>query len=60
MRNIRITLSYEGTGYGGFQRQENNLTVQEIVESAIYRLTQEKSTLYFVARTDAGVHAYGQ
>ena len=60
MRNIRITLSYEGTGYGGFQRQENNLTVQEIVETAIYRLTQEKSTLYFVARTDAGVHAYGQ
>ena len=60
MRNIRITLSYEGTNYGGFQRQENNITLQEIIEDAIYKVTNEKSTLCFVARTDAGVHAYGQ
>lgn len=60
MRNIRITLSYEGTNYGGFQRQENNITLQEIIEDAIYKVTNEKSALYFVARTDAGVHAYGQ
>ena len=60
MRNIRITLAYEGTAYSGFQRQENSITVQEILETALQKLTGTKTTLYFVARTDAGVHAYGQ
>lgn len=60
MRNIWITLAYEGTAYSGFQRQENGITVQEILETAIQKLTGTKTTLYFVARTDAGVHAYGQ
>lgn len=60
MRNIRITLAYEGTAYRGFQRQENSITVQEILETALQKLTGTKTTLYFVARTDAGVHAYGQ
>ena len=60
MKNIWITLSYEGGGYGGFQRQENRMTVQEMVENCLRKLTGVKTTLYFVARTDAGVHAYGQ
>lgn len=60
MRNIRITLAYEGTAYSGFQRQENSITVQEILETALQKLTGTKTTLYFAARTDAGVHAYGQ
>lgn len=60
MRNIWITLSYEGSNYAGFQRQENRMTVQEMVENALQELTGMKTTLYFVARTDAGVHAYGQ
>lgn len=60
MKNIWITLSYEGSGYGGFQRQENRMTVQEMVENCLQELTGVKTTLYFVARTDAGVHAYGQ
>ena len=60
MKNIWITLSYEGTSYGGFQRQENRMTVQEMVENCLQSLTGVKTTLYFVARTDAGVHAYGQ
>lgn len=60
MKNIWITLSYEGTNYAGFQRQENRLTVQEVVENCLLELTGTKTTLYFVARTDAGVHACGQ
>lgn len=60
MKNIWITLSYDGTIYGGFQRQENRMTVQEMVENCIMELTGKKTTLYSVARTDAGVHAYGQ
>lgn len=37
MKNIWITLSYEGTSYGGFQRQENRMTVQEMVKTAFSR-----------------------
>lgn len=36
------------------------MTVQEMVENCLRKLTGVKTTLYFVARTDAGVHAYGQ
>lgn len=60
MRNIWITLMYDGSSFAGFQRQENGLAVQEVVEQVIERVTGKKTTLYFVARTDAGVHAYAQ
>lgn len=60
MRNIWFTVSYEGTDYGGFQKQENRLTVQEVLENCIEELTGSRTTVYFVARTDAGVHAFGQ
>ena len=57
MRNIWITVSYEGTNYAGFQRQHTRMTVQEMLENTLLRLTGKKTTIYFVARTDAGVHA---
>ncbi len=60
MRNIWITVMYDGSSFAGFQRQENGLAVQEVLEQVIARVTGKKSTLYFVARTDAGVHAYSQ
>ena len=60
MRNIWITVSYDGTEYAGFQRQENGFTVQEALENVLKKLTGVHTTIYFVARTDAGVHAYGQ
>ncbi len=60
MRNIHITVMYDGFSFAGFQRQENGLAVQEVIEDVICRVTGAKSTLYFVARTDAGVHAYAQ
>lgn len=60
MRNIWITVAYEGSAYAGFQRQANAPTVQEAIEEVLRRLTGEKTVLYFVARTDAGVHAWGQ
>ncbi len=60
MRNIHITVMYDGFSFAGFQRQENGLAVQEVIEDVVHRVTGAKSTLYFVARTDAGVHAYAQ
>lgn len=60
MRNIWITVMYDGSSFAGFQRQENGLAVQEVIEQVLARLTGKHTTLYFVARTDAGVHAYAQ
>lgn len=59
-RNIWITVSYEGTAYAGFQRQPVAMTVQKAIEEALLQITGVSTTLYFVARTDAGVHAWGQ
>jgi len=60
MRNIRLTLSYEGTEFFGWQRQPNVPTVQGCVESAIEKIVAERVTLYGSGRTDAGVHALNQ
>lgn len=60
MRNIRLLLEYDGTAYHGWQRQKNALSIQEVVETALGRLTREKVRLLASGRTDAGVHALGQ
>ncbi|MBW1680163.1 MAG: tRNA pseudouridine(38-40) synthase TruA [Deltaproteobacteria bacterium] len=59
-KNIRLTLAYEGTRYHGWQRQENDLTIQEVVEDRLATMLQERVTLFASGRTDAGVHALGQ
>jgi tRNA pseudouridine38-40 synthase len=60
MRNIRLLLEYDGTAYHGWQRQKNALTIQEVVETALARLTGEPVKVLGSGRTDAGVHAWGQ
>lgn len=61
IRNIKLTLAYDGTDFSGFQRQKNTTeTIQEKLENAIKKLTGEEITLYGAGRTDAGVHAAGQ
>jgi tRNA pseudouridine38-40 synthase len=60
VRNIRLTMRYDGTGFHGFQRQAGHRTVQEEVERAILRVTGEKVAVMGAGRTDAGVHALGQ
>ncbi len=57
---IVITVSYDGTNFCGWQRQKNGISVQEVVENAILKLTGEKVSLIASGRTDAGVHAMGQ
>lgn len=56
-KNIALVLSYVGTAYHGWQRQENAHTVQQALEEALARLTGEAVTLHGCGRTDAGVHA---
>jgi tRNA pseudouridine38-40 synthase len=59
-RNIRLLLEYDGTGYHGWQRQLDALTIQQVLEEALQRLTGERIILIGSGRTDAGVHALGQ
>lgn len=57
MTNYKVTVSYRGTAYHGFQIQEDVPTVQGVVEDAIYKLIGERVTINGCSRTDAGVHA---
>lgn len=62
MRNLKVTLAYDGTKYHGFQTQLDPAlpTVQDQLELALQRLTGESIKLNCAGRTDAGVHARGQ
>src|SRR5437870_178649 len=61
MRNIKLTISYDGTDFNGWQTQAGYRTVQETLEKAITELTgEERIRLNASGRTDAGVHAVGQ
>jgi len=56
----KITLEYLGSGYCGWQRQKDGLSLQQVVEEAIYAFSKEPVLVSVAGRTDAGVHAYGQ
>jgi tRNA pseudouridine38-40 synthase len=60
MRNIKLTLSYDGTDFHGWQVQPELRTVQEVLEDALHRLTGERLRANASGRTDTGVHAVGQ
>ncbi len=60
MRNIKLTIEYDGTGYHGWQVQPNLYTIQGILQERIGVITGERISLIASGRTDAGVHAFGQ
>jgi tRNA pseudouridine38-40 synthase len=60
MRNIKLTLCYDGTDFHGWQRQPGLRTVQEVLEDSLAKLTGVRPTATASGRTDAGVHALGQ
>ena len=60
MRNIKLTLCYDGTDFHGWQRQPGLSTVQQAIEDSIHQLTGEEANVTASSRTDAGVHALGQ
>ncbi|MBR4067555.1 MAG: tRNA pseudouridine(38-40) synthase TruA [Clostridia bacterium] len=57
---VLIRVSYDGTAYAGWQRQQNALAVQQVLEEALRKLTGEPIVVTGSSRTDAGVHAMGQ
>ncbi len=52
-----MTFSYDGTNYNGYQKQPNKNTVQNKIEEALERITNEKITIHSSGRTDSKVHA---
>ncbi|MBI5207031.1 MAG: tRNA pseudouridine(38-40) synthase TruA [Candidatus Firestonebacteria bacterium] len=60
MRNIKLTIEYDGTNYAGWQFQTNAISIQEIIENAIKKIIHLDIRLNSAGRTDAGVHAKGQ
>src|SRR5271165_2699282 len=60
MRNVRLTLAYDGSDFSGWQVQPDASTVQGTLASAIGRITGEKVLPQGSGRTDAGVHALAQ
>ncbi len=60
MRNIKLTIEYDGKDFNGWQKQPNKLNIQGTIEQAIKMVTKEDIELIASGRTDAGVHALGQ
>ena len=60
MRNIKLTIEYDGKKFNGWQKQPSKLNIQGEIENAIKEITEEEVELIASGRTDAGVHALGQ
>lgn len=60
MRNIKLTIEYDGTNYVGWQVQPNGPSVQAEIEKALYQILQGEIRINGAGRTDSGVHARGQ
>ena len=60
MRNIKLTIEYDGIDYHGWQCQPNARTIQGVMEEKVGRIVNEKVILAASGRTDAGVHALKQ
>ena len=60
MRNIKLTIEYDGTNYHGWQIQPNAITIQEAIQDALEKITKTQTSIIGAGRTDTGVHAAGQ
>jgi tRNA pseudouridine38-40 synthase len=62
LTKIRFTVSYDGTGYCGWQKQkpEDQVSVAQVIEKSLSKVFDEKISLFASGRTDAGVHALNQ
>lgn len=63
MRNIQLVLEYDGSRYDGWQKQAGNtksITIQDKLEDVLSKMENETVEVIGAARTEAGVHAYGQ
>lgn len=59
MKRVKLTIAYDGTNYCGWQIQPNGITVEEVLNKALQKLTGEPILVIGASRTDSGVHAMG-
>lgn len=59
MKRVKLTVAYDGTNYCGWQVQPNGITIEEVLNRAIRKLTGEEIAVIGASRTDSGVHALG-
>jgi len=59
LRRIKLTIAYDGTDYCGWQIQPNGITVEEVLNKKLKKLTGEDIHVIGASRTDSGVHALG-
>ena len=59
MKRVKLTVAYDGTNYCGWQIQPNGVTIEEMLNRAICKLTGEEIAVIGASRTDSGVHALG-
>ena len=59
MKRIKLTIAYDGTNYCGWQIQPNGITIEEVINKALTKLTGENIQVIGASRTDSGVHALG-
>jgi tRNA pseudouridine38-40 synthase len=60
MPRYKLTIEYDGSGFSGWQRQDNGPSIQQSLEEAFFALTAQPTSVHGAGRTDAGVHASGQ
>ncbi|WP_040327554.1 tRNA pseudouridine(38-40) synthase TruA [Clostridium ihumii] len=59
MKNIRLSLEYDGTNYFGWQKQKNKITIQGVLENTLLEITKEEIEVIGCSRTDSRVHSRG-
>ena len=59
MKRIKLTIAYDGTNYCGWQIQPNGITIEEILNKALSKMTGEEVFVIGASRTDSGEHALG-
>jgi tRNA pseudouridine38-40 synthase len=60
VRNLKLTIQYDGTNYVGWQRQPTGASIQGVLEEALAPIEGRAVTVHGAGRTDAGVHALAQ
>ena len=60
MQRYKLKIEYDGTSFVGWQFQKNGLSIQEVLQKAIFNLSKEKVIVTGAGRTDSGVHALEQ
>ena len=60
MNRYKIRIEYDGTPFVGWQFQKNGLSIQQVLQDAIFNFSQERVNITGAGRTDSGVHALAQ